>query len=555
MTLQEKADKLLKKKKITGHDVGALLLDSFRVNIVPGEKQIKAEDFAELENRLHSETDRAVYLMFRNIYFPLISLRQKAITQNDTFIHNMTADRLLKEFVDNEAVLAETRDIPVIIEEKEYKKLIAAAKAVIKSNPAAAYYFVLDYIRLWEDKAPNTKIRNAVKYYKKQSPVLNKLRSENGTLFNNALLKPKYKLNGKEIDSIQDPAFIEAKKARALELTGKEDLTEYEKYIADKKKELLYKGPAATRDYMEAVSGTRLSSIDDTELMKLLEVSIGTDKKTEYLALDYINMENALRLYPVIEYCGTEADKYQEGRSSFELLSIYTNFAGPISNNLPEMIKKDYPVLDTAIVDYLNDEMENDFPTLPDFFVASISGCYDKHQEVLKRINEAGMAIIHKPYKKQEGKYIFPQFEFYRAWKKEEKSLKVFEPLAYMNCYNTLIELLAEVFDVPELLEFARIYIPDWNTYRDTFNSVLFSTYYNLGQYYINEELKIKRDTLKGLFPYDYMRSVSDFLPNKKVIEEVKKDLTALRDSKDPAGKLRMLEHFYITPLMDSVKL
>ena len=553
MTLQEKADKLLKKKKITGHDVGALLLDSFRVNIVPGEKQIKAEDFAELENRLHSETDRADYLMFRNIYFPLISLRQKAITQNDTFIHNMTADRLLKEFVDNEAVLAETRDIPVIIEEKEYKKLIAAAKAVIKSNPAAAYYFVLDYIRLWEDKAPNTKIRNAVKYYKKQSPVLNKLRSENGTLFNNALLKPKYKLNGKEIDSLNDPAFIEAKKARALELTGKEDLTEYEKYIADKKKELLYKGPAATRDYMEAVSGTRLSSIDDTELMKLLEVSIGTDKKTEYLALDYINMENALRLYPVIEYCGTEEDKYQEGRSSFDMIYLYT--AGPISNNLPEMIKKDYPVLDTAIVDYLNDEMENDFPTLPDFFVASISGCYDKHQEVLKRINEAGMAIIHKPYKKQEGKYIFPQFEFYRAWKKEEKSLKVFEPLAYMNCYNTLIELLAEVFDVPELLEFARIYIPDWNAYRDTFNSVLFSTYYNLGQYYINEELKIKRDTLKGLFPYDYMRSVSDFLPNKKVIEEVKKDLTALRDSKDPAGKLRMLEYFYITPLLDSVKL
>ena len=552
MTLQEKADKLLKKKKITGHDVGALLLDSFRVNIVPGEKQIKAEDFAELENRLHSETDRAVYLMFRNIYFPLISLREKATTQTDTFIHNMKVDRLLKEFVDNETVLAETRDVPIVIEEKEYKKLIAAAKAAIKVNPATAYYFVLTYIELWGDKAPNTKIRNAVKYYKKQSPVLNTRRSESGMLYSEALLKPKYKLNGKEIDSLNDPAFIEAKKARALELTGKEDLTEYEKYIADKKKELLYKGPAATRDYMEAVSGTRLSSIDDTELMKLLEVSIGADKETEYLALDYINMENALRLYPVVEYCGTEADKYQEGRTNFDL--IYRYLAGPVED-LPEMIRKDYPVLDTAIVDYLKDETENDFPTLPDFFVASISGCYTDQPQILERINDAGLAVNRKPYPKQKGKYIFPQFEFNRAWKKEEKSLKVFEPLAYMNCYNTIIELLAEVFDVPELLEFAKIDRPDWNIYSGLFNAVLFSTYYALGLYYKKDKLKNKRQALKDLFPYDYLRSTSDFLPNKKVVEEVKKDLTALRDSKDPAGKLRMMEYFYITPLMDSVKL
>ena len=555
MTLQEKADKLLKKKKITGHDVGALLLDSFRVNIVPGEKQIKAEDFAELENRLQSETDRAVYLMFRNIYFPLISLHEKTVTQTDAFIQRMNADRLLKEFINNEEVQAKTNTIPVIIEEKEYKKLIAAAKAVTKSNPATAYYFVLAYIRLWEDKTPNTKIKNAVRKYKKMSPVLNKLRSESGLLYNSFLLKPKYKLNGKEIDSIQDPAFIEAKKARALELTGNDDLKAYDEYITDKKMELLYKGPAAIRDYMEAVSGTRLSSIDDNELMKLLEVSIGADKETEYLALDYINMENALRLYPVIEYCGTEEDKYQEGRSSFDMLYLYT--AGPISDDLPEMIRKDFPILDAAIVDYLNDEMENDFPTLPDFYVASISGCYKDHPEILERINEAGLAVNRKPYPKQKGKYIFPQIDFYRAGEKEEKSLKIFEPLAYMDCYNTLIELLAEVFDVPELLEFAKIDIPDWNTYRDTFNSALFSTYYNLGQYYSGDKAKMnsKRDTLKGLFPYDYMRSVSDFLPNKKVVEEVKKDLTALRDSKDPAGKLRMLEYFYITPLLDSVKL
>lgn len=558
MTLQEKADKLLKKRKLTGHDVGALLLDSFRAYIDPAESQINAKDFVSLENRLTGDKDKNSYLMFKNIYFQLIAIHGKATEQLDAFITRMNADKLLKEFVSYEEIHATAEKYPVIFSSEEYSKMITAAKKAIQDHPEEAFFLILQYIRLWEEKAPDKKIKNAVKKYKKMSPALNNRRGKEGTPFRAAFYCPLYRVNGEELDSLQDPIFISAKKARALEVIGSEDLEAYDAYIADKKKELLYKGPAAIRDYMEEASGTRLTTISNNELLKLLETSIKLDPVREYLSPDYIALENALAFNPVVEYCGQQRDKYQKKYTYFDLLFFYyadPDEEGPIDKDLPAKIKEDYPALAAAIDSYLEEEAAADFPTLPDFYIATLSGLFRYSPELLEHINTGGIAVNRKPYPNQERKTLYPVFNVITSPGDKSTPLEAFSPLAYMNCYNTTITLLAEVFDVPELLEFALLDVPKWEEYREGVNKILFSVFYDLSQYYTGDKLKERRQALRGLFPFDYLRSASDLEPSKKAINRVKKELTTLRDTEDPGGKLRLIEYFYISFLMDSIKL
>lgn len=557
MTLQAKANKLLRKKKVTGHDVGALLLDSFRATIVPDESQIKAENFAELENRLISEKDKKTYDMFKNIYFQLIALYGKTVEQLKSFTSRLDADKILKEFISYEEIHATTEKYPVILSSETYAEMITRAKAAIKNNPEQTLFLILQYFRIWDEMLPDTKLKSVIKKYKKMSPALNKRCGEDGTPFRSAFYCPIYQLNGETLGSLQDPRFIEAKKARALEVIGSEDLDAYDTYIADKKKELLYKGPAAIRDYMEEASGTRLTTLKDNALLKALESSIKLDIVREYLSPEYITLENALHLNPVVEYCGTQPDKYQEGYSYFDLIHLYTslNPKDPVEKDLTAKIKEDYPVLATAIDDYLEKEIAEDFPTLPDYYIALLSDLFKNSPNTLEHINTGGIAVNRKPYPNQKHKAVYPKFDVITHPGKDNTPLEAFSPLAFMNCYNTTITLLAEVFDVPELLEFALLSVPQWEEYSNAFNKILFSIYYDLSMYYTDDKLEERRQALRGLFPYGYLRSASELEPSIEAINKVKKELTYLRDTADPGGNLRLIEYFFVDSLMDSVKL
>ena len=550
MTLQEKADKLLKKKKITGHDVGALLLESFRVVVEEKEEQIDADTFSHLEAKVYADKKEAqIYSLYRDIYFQFTQAYKKTFGMMEQFTTSFTPEKTLNEFIEREKnFFSIERTIPVIVSREEYKAILDDAKTNIKAHPAIAYYALIEYTRAWQNRAElDPKIRNAVKKYKKMSPALNKR-------FGAAFLKPIYKINGKEFYTIQDPAFIEAKKARALELTGKEDLTEYDEYIADKKKELLYKGPAAIRDYMRKATGKALLHLDDEQLSYGVELSLRRPPEDFYAAPDYLEIENALNLNPVVEYCGQKENEYREGRTYFDLIALYT--AGPISDDLPEMIKKDYPALATAFDNFLETEAENDFSTLPAYLVTLLSWRYNDKPQILERINTGGLAVNIDPVQQKKGKEnIFVKMNLPRAGKKEEKSLKVFEPLAYMNCFNITVDLLAEVFDVPELKDYAKFTLPGWPEYSERFNGVLYRTYYYLADNYSGSELQQKRQALKDIFPFGYLRSISDFLPDKKKVNEVKADLIELRDTNDPAGRLRIFETITIRRLLQIINL
>lgn len=549
MTLQEKADKLLKKRKLTGHDVGALLLDSFRAYIEDNGGQVNADIFAALEARVYQDkTEGAIYGLYRDIYLQFSQTYKKTSEILRQFTASFTPDITLNEFIENEKAYNVTEKIPLIVTREEYRAIIEKAKKNITTNRPAAYYSMLEYIRAWSNRPElNPKIKNAVKKYRKMSPALNK---RYGSLF----LQPIYKVDGKEFNSLQDPIFISSKKARALEVIGSEDLEAYDAYIADKKKELLYKGPAAIRDYMRKARKTALISLTDDELISRLDTSLKVDPNIFYLSPDYIALENALAFNPVVEYCGQSLDKYQEGRSYFDLLCMYTE--GPIDKDLPAKIKEDYPALAAAIDSYLEEEAAADFPTLPSYFPALLSFSYNNRPDVLERINTAGIAVNMDPATTARAPEPSMFFKLTpHKYSAKEKSLKVFEPLAYMNCYNTTITLLAEVFDVPGILEFALFTVPEWEEYREHFNRVLYHTNYLLEDFYTGERLKEKRQALRGLFPFDYLRSASDFLPSKKEVKEVKEDLIELRDTRDPAGRLRIMETITIRRLLESVKL
>ncbi len=548
MTLQEKADKLLKKKKITGHDVGALLLDSFRVVVTGEGEQIPQDVFLHLEAKVYaSEKEAQIYGLYRDIYFQFTQAYKKTFGMLEQFTASFSPEKPLNEFIDKEKYYSVEQTIPVIVSREEYKAILNDAKKHIKENPAAAYYVLIEYTWAWQNRQElDSRIKNAIKKYKKMSPALNKY-------YGAAFLKPIYRINGKEFYSIQDPIFIEAKKARALELTGNDDLKAYDEYIADKKKELLYKGPAAIRDYMRKATGKALLHLDDEKLLFSVELTLRRPPEDTYAAADYVEIENALNLNPVVEYCGQKENEYREGRNYFDLLCLYT--IGPISDDLPEKIRKDYPALATAFDTFLESEAENNFPNLPAYLVTLLSWRYNDKPDYLQRINSAGIAVNIDPVQEKKAKEnIFVKMNTPRDDKKE-KSLKVFEPLAYMNCYNITIDLLAEVFDVPELKEFAKFELPDWTEYSERFNHALYLTYFLLANNYSGAELQQKRQSLKDLFPFGYMRSVSDFLPDKKKVDEVKADLIELRDTGDPAGRLRILENITIRRLLVIINL
>ena len=546
-TLQKKIEKLLKKKKVTAHDIGDMLIDTYRAICVREEQQINPADFSELERRFYkaaTEKDKTLYDAYKNLYYQIIQTHKKAMEQGEAFITSLMADKVLNEFIENEERHSKAQQIPVIMEAVEYRKLVEAAKTATRERPAAAYYFMLKFIQWKEDETPDKAINNAVRRYKKKSPALNKRHGS-------ALLQPIYRLNGKDFTSLQDPIFIEAKTARARELTGSEDLTAYETYIKDKKKELFYQGAAATRDYMKRASGKRLMNLSDEVLLERLENTIRMTPDIEYIDPENIEIESALMLNPPVEYVGTEPDTYIKGRSCFDLLCLYSD---ELTDDLPQQIREDYPEIAAAIDKYLEEETATGFPTLPDFYIANISGAYSSRPDILERINDSGIAILNKPYPKQEGKYIFLDYDYQKASKETEgERLSIFRPVAYMNCFNALMELVAQVFDVPELLDFITVKLPSYEKYRTLFNRALYSVNFGLRYFYPAEQLQQRRETLRGLFPYGYLRPLEDFQPSKKSIKEVREYLTELRDTGDPAGHLRLLEYRYLDPLLKSI--
>ena len=543
-TLLQKVEKLLKKKKVTAHDVGALLIESFRAVCVEGVEPLDTKDFARLEHAFYEtakDKDKNQYKVYKTLYFQIVQIRGKAIEQGEAFIASLTADKVLNEFIENEKRHNEVERIPVIMTEERYNAMIEAAKKRARELPAVAYYCILRLISSRNGETPDKALNNAVRKYMKKSPALNKR-------YGSALLQPIYRMKDIEFTSLQDPAFIQAKTARAKKLTGSEDLTAYEEYITDKKKELLYQGAAATRNYIKDTNKKKLLSLSDAELMRRLEKSIALPLELEYMDPDYIELENALMFNPPVEYVGTEPETYIKGRSCFDLLRLYD-----LTDDLPQQIREDYPEIAAAIDNYLEREIDNNFPTLPDFFTAAISGAYEKRPDVLERINITGIAVMKKPLPEQKGKYIFTDYKYSLPGDDENDGLELFRPVAYINCYNALMDLIMKVFDIPEIMDFIHVKLTDYETYRKQFNRTLYSVNFGLQDYYSGEQLREKRENLRGLFPYGYLRSLEDFRPAKKSIDDMRDYLTELRENCDPVGYLRLMEYNCLDPLLESV--
>ena len=215
-TLLQKVEKLLKKKKVTAHDVGALLIESFRAVCVEGVEPLDTKDFARLEHAFYEtakDKDKNQYKVYKTLYFQIVQIRGKAIEQGEAFIASLTADKVLNEFIENEKRHNEVERIPVIMTEERYNAMIEAAKKRARELPAVAYYCILRLISSRNGETPDKALNNAVRKYMKKSPALNKR-------YGSALLQPIYRMKDIEFTSLQDPAFIQAKTARAKKLTG-----------------------------------------------------------------------------------------------------------------------------------------------------------------------------------------------------------------------------------------------------------------------------------------------------------------------------------------------
>ena len=118
--------------------------------------------------------------------------------------------------------------------------------------------------------------------------------------------------------------------------------------------------------------------------------------------------------------------------------------------------------------------------------------------------------------------------------------------LGYLYAFNTLMEIIGKVYDLPELAEVACFDTSLFESKMSGFNGMLYIFYHNV---YGNEaEKQHKRAIIKEAFrPLE----TETLKPSQEAIEEITAELTKLGLSSDARKKLKYLDAF-IDRLMNS---
>ena len=585
---------LLKKKGWTGEEVGKLLIASMLNDIKQQGQQNKEplfsqSDFEQMESSLTSDRDYLTYGVYRDLYSSIIDSFNRGQGLYQQFFNGFF--RLFAKFREVENADNAQKSIdntPLIMTESQYKRLEAEAVKTLsgyKDSFCALMFHCLDNF-LEADEA----------YIKEEAPAIWEALEATKKIpaTGNRFLPLYNETYGEGYYSLPDGRRSDQMTGEEWQKTLEEEFLKYNQNRLIKSYELYFKGAKAIRAELLERTG-KAPDLTDEELEEALEDTIG------YVGRAGFN-PNAEQIAKALDFSTpTEWHTYEEppeGLTLYDLLELYPEeFRGAFEADEKEALKhfkKDAPALYDALKAYIEskvpqarglkpNQLHKDIITWGELAETGLIGYeglitptdnqiieistegQDTTESKSKRLRTGlnGIAILKHPAPFQmdeQGDYIeqkSPLLFFQSLYTLEGDGEKIAElqgyidtlinpALGYLYAFNTLMEIIGKVYDLPELAEVAYYDTSLFESKMRGFNGMLYIFYHDV---YGNEaEKQHKRAIIKEAFrPLE----TETLKPSQEAIEEITAELTKLGFSSEARKKLKYLDAF-IDRLMNS---
>lgn len=599
---------LLKKKGWTGKEVGQLLIASM-LNDIKQQKQeektplFSQSDFEKMESSLTSDRDYISYGVYRDLYSSIIDSFNRGQGLYQQFYNGFS--RLfteLREVENADNAQKSIDDTPLIMTESQYNRLEAEAVQTLRGYKESYYsllFYILEKFLDAGDKAPEP-IRTAIEATKKIPAEKVSFSSS----YNEQMGEGYYTLpDGRRSDQLTSEewqqalldTFLNNHKLTINEkpATAEETVKHFNQKRLIKSYELFFKGAKAIRELTLERTGKELPFTDE-EIEEALNDTIDYVGKARYNptaeqiaeALDfstptkwhtYEELPEGLTAYDLLDlitdssrYGETDPKKHlkafkAEYTELYNALNAYIEERVPNARGLkPNQLYKDIvswgELADAGIIGYIS-LVQPDNNQIVDIWTGKEDTTENKSRRL--RAGFKGIAILKNPYSHQtdeNGDYIetkSPLLYFQNLYTLEGDGDKIatihgyshsliYPALGYLYAFNALMEIIGNVYDLPELAEVARYDTSTFESKMSAFNNFLYIFYHDV--YGNEEEQEHKRAIIKEVFsPLE----ADTLKPSQEAIEEVTEELTKLGLSSDARKKLKYLDAF-IDHLMNS---
>lgn len=588
--------KLLRKKGLTGKDVGLLLMASLLNDIEhidDPEKELlfTQEEIEDMVEHLQTDRDRTVYGAYRTLYNSLVVLYNAGKMVEQRFYHGWY--RLYNEI--NAVRLAEeaqklSADRPLIMTESQYKRSKDEARAKLREAQESyntLILYAMDYF-LEADEAEIKKKAPSVweaLEATKQTPVTENRYTEyyNYDQGNGYYIYP----DGRRSDQMTAEEIANASENEEPAEKGREawaDVAELE--------ELFYNGdPGKIRAFIEAGTGEK-TDLTDTELDRALDYCLtflenvgGEDQKKIDEILDNLDPNCSVFLdalgYNRPRFIADE--ELPEGTTLYDLLYLYS------PENDTAGLKEDAPELFRAVCSFIEENLpqaqglkanqknkyiaswgelaDADFlyfrsliePSDKEIVTLCSEEKIDEAYSEIYKAGHSGIAIIQNPEEDSlddNGDYRYNDYSEPVNFSlsalnyneepiekiKQAKDVLIYPALAYIYSINALLEILEEVYSIKDLAKIASIDTSDLEDKIDIYNNLLYIVYHTV--YGGEDEKRLKRARIKEVFSPLLKEEVT---PSEENREDVKNALVKVGTSSTAWRNLNNLEPYINT--------
>lgn len=555
--LQTRLNKITSKKQIDGKKLGQLLVSMYEHYVDNKVELPDTAQFTKASKTIDNKKQSDIFSMYEDIYLAVHQIRLKALDLKTQLVASVSAlSKALTALRYREAQNYIDSYDPYIITQEEYERLNKETKRRLTTEKDSAYYYLLsDLIDSYEN--PNDLRQTYPDYL---TAEVNKLRqtSIKGSRFEGQIHRTLYQLEGGAIVTSLDTKTPEPAFKAALEKASQEgNNVGLPQYISSIKYELLYLifgGAEDARAYIKRATDTTLT-MTDKELEDALEQINRYQNHYEFILRNKNSrlVFDALGLFPHIE----EIDQTEDDSSMYEALyqliggrGETTLFTPDNEDSIAHDIEADFPELHAALERYIDELLTSDLTPLKDYMKFYLGSDHVSYT-VVKQVLNNGFAVrtfrgVRQPHRD------LTDLSGYEHDQNEDS--KLLNALAYINSYNTLLSLFDEVFET----DYKRFALIDTSFYNDLcfrFNLPLFDLYSDLSKIYLGEELEARREKVRHMFSFGYLREASDYMPTEEATTAERDILISLRNNLNVTDSLRQIETVCLYPLLHSVKL
>lgn len=594
-------NRLLNKKTWTGAEVGKALIASYAHDVRnrnnPDAKPLFTQaDFNRMTDGLTTEPQIGTYLVYEKIYSSCIDSYNREQALEQQYLHGYYRLLLSLEQVQQaDHAKQATESYPLILSRQQYERILKEEKESKRATEISYNGLLFDYLEYCishEKEAPEG-IRKALEACKKEAATNERILSH----YNEDMGEGYYILpDGTESRSCTNEDWQQAlKRAYIKEHKLPADISEQdlEKYVADYNgsrhlqiMEMLFKGKDALKEWAvnNGYDAAELEEQDTDDFIEdILENSGSRSRDTVKGLLStgsleresfckWVNTEEVPELtkYDIIaepdllmRYSGDIEGDVPEEQQFKEFTEEYPKLYKALNTELKKLHKvKSKPVASRVYTwGELADKGIADYALYTEVSSTDIISHYCKEntkENHQKRTRAAfkGIAVLESGsgydscIDEETGDYIEPASPYSEVFSIDSISMDdamliegyvtvLIEPAArYLQAYNAFIEILAETYDIPDILE-AKADLTGLVEKARAYNGILYLTFEGMSG--SREEKRRKRKLLQDYFPsIDW----SSYKPTEEAIQAVKDKLDSLGLGKKAAEQLKNFDAF-----------